>query len=243
VRVGRSRVVAEPQFVRQSRIEAGDRRGFVIALLGFAEAFRRRFARLVGGGEIGAAVERIVRRRLQVRGVAGAGTQARGALFDRRIEQIRKRIGRRRRGGPEDGLVGSISDELAPLEASEAQEAVADFDGFTTDSQNPQAPVEPAPALPDTLVAEQPVHEPVAAAVAQPAVEPQMVPEADKPARRSTVREKVSFAANPASETAAAVAPHAPEPAPASAEPAPAETDQAGPRKAGWWSRRFGGGE
>ena len=69
MRVGRGRVVAQPQFVRQSRIEPGDRRGFVIALRGFAEAFRCRFARLVGGGEIGAAVERIVRRRLQVRAV------------------------------------------------------------------------------------------------------------------------------------------------------------------------------
>jgi ribonuclease E len=30
---------------------------------------------------------------------------------------------------------------------------------------------------------------------------------------------------------------------PAPAEPAPAASDEAAPRKAGWWSRRFGSGE
>jgi ribonuclease E len=33
-----------------------------------------------------------------------------------------------------------------------------------------------------------------------------------------------------------------PEPAAAPAEPAPAAATEAAPRKAGWWSRRFGGG-
>jgi ribonuclease E len=170
---------------------------------------------------------------------------------ERRPRRRGRRGGRRRRGGPEDGLVGSISDELAPLEAPEAQEAVADFDGVTTtDTATPRAPMEPATALPETHMAELPPREPVAPAVAPPAAEAQpaqTVQEADKPARRSTVREKVSFALNPSPETAvsAQVALHAPEPAPspAPAEPAPAETDQAGSRKAGWWSRRFGGGE
>lgn len=163
---------------------------------------------------------------------------------ERRPRRRGRRGGRRRRGGPEDGLVGSIADELAPPEVSEAQEAVADFDGImTTDSAIPPAPAEPAKALPEAQMAEQPAQEPVAAAPAEPAAEP--VPETDKPVRRSTVREKVSFASNPAPDTAvsAPVAPHAPEPAPAPAEAAPAETSQAAPRKAGWWSRRFGGGE
>jgi ribonuclease E len=99
--------------------------------------------------------------------------------------------------------------------------------------------------LPETQILEQPPHEPAAAAVAEPAAESQTGQEADKPARRSTVREKVSFGSTPTAETAlsAPVAPHASEPAPAPAEAAPAETDQAAPRKAGWWSRRFGGGE
>jgi ribonuclease E len=164
---------------------------------------------------------------------------------ERRPRRRGRRGGRRRRGGPEDGLVGSIADELAPPEASEAQEAVADFDGVTADSAIPRAPAEPAMALPETRMAEQPAHEPVAAAVEEPAAEPQTIQEADRPARRSTVREKVSFVSNPTAETAvsAPVAPHVPELAPAPAESTAAETGQAAPRKAGWWSRRFGGGE
>jgi ribonuclease E len=164
---------------------------------------------------------------------------------ERRPRRRGRRGGRRRRGGPEDGLVGSIADELAPPEASEAQEAVADFDGVTTDSAIPQAPAEPAMALPETRTVEQPAPEPVAAAVTEPAAEPQISQDADRPVRRSTVREKVSFVSSPTAETVVStpVAPRAPEPAPTPAEPAAAETGQAAPRKAGWWSRRFGGGE
>jgi ribonuclease E len=164
---------------------------------------------------------------------------------ERRPRRRGRRGGRRRRGGPEDGLVGSIADELTPPEASEAQEAVADFDGAPMDAAIAQASAEPTAALPQTQILEQPPHEPAAAAVAEPAAESQTGQEADKPARRSTVREKVSFGSTPTAETAlsAPVAPHASEPAPAPAEAAPAETDQAAPRKAGWWSRRFGGGE
>jgi ribonuclease E len=72
--------------------------------------------------------------------------------------------------------------------------------------------------------------------------------EAEKAAarRRSTVREKVSFLvdAQPAAATAAEprqVEPPTAAPAPAQPEPEPA-SDNA-PRKAGWWSRRFGSGE
>jgi ribonuclease E len=78
--------------------------------------------------------------------------------------------------------------------------------------------------------------------------------ESDKAARRrSTVREKVSFLAD--APAAAAAPPHTAEAVadqvhaePAAAAPAPAEpatetTTEAQPRKAGWWSRRFGNGE
>ncbi len=74
--------------------------------------------------------------------------------------------------------------------------------------------------------------------------------EADRAAarRRSTVREKVSFLTSAPSEPAPAVShseaePAATAPAPAPAEPAPAAASEAAPRKAGWWSRRFGNGE
>jgi ribonuclease E len=64
--------------------------------------------------------------------------------------------------------------------------------------------------------------------------------------RRSTVREKVSFLvdAQPQPAAASPVSHSQPaEPAPASAEPAAETTTDTGPRKAGWWSRRFGNGE
>ncbi|MCP3374933.1 ribonuclease E/G, partial [Bradyrhizobium cajani] len=65
--------------------------------------------------------------------------------------------------------------------------------------------------------------------------------------RRSTVREKVSFMltaqpepATPVAQATEPVIPPAPvvEPAPEAANETPAA-----PRRAGWWSRRFGGGE
>ncbi|TAI61387.1 hypothetical protein, partial [Bradyrhizobium sp. Leo170] len=66
--------------------------------------------------------------------------------------------------------------------------------------------------------------------------------------RRSTVREKVSFSSQPEPAPVVVQSESEPippaEPAPAAvAEPAPAATTtEASPRKAGWWSRRFGGG-
>ena len=162
---------------------------------------------------------------------------------ERRPRRRGRRGGRRRRGGDradgggdhvEAGQAGSIADELAPPPAPEAAEAVADFD-----SGHP-----PAPALPEvqpepiaTAPEAQHVEPPQAAAVSEPPAEM----EHEKPApRRSTVREKVSFGSGsaPTTEAPAPVAHSAPEPTPA---PAP-ETSEAQPRKAGWWSRRFGGG-
>jgi ribonuclease E len=67
--------------------------------------------------------------------------------------------------------------------------------------------------------------------------------------RRSTVREKVSFLVDAQSAAAAPVShsePGAPTPAPAptpAAETASETAADTQPRKAGWWSRRFGNGE
>ncbi|WP_440640125.1 Rne/Rng family ribonuclease [Bradyrhizobium sp. PUT101] len=163
---------------------------------------------------------------------------------DRRRRRGR-RGGRRRRGGGEEGLAGSISDELGTNPPSEATDAVADFDGFgneaapsiaqaehtevehTTEPQivQPEAPAQPEPAA-------------AAAAAEEPAD--------DKATRRrSTVREKVSLVSSsqseptaPVTQAAEPIAPPAPEPAPEAASETPAA-----PRRAGWWSRRFGGGE
>ena len=167
---------------------------------------------------------------------------------DRRRRRGR-RGGRRRRGGTEEGLAGSIGDELGASQPSEATAAVADFDGFGSE------------AAPSIAQAEQPA-EPQAAQLepraelqteASPAPEPTVAAAEEEPAedkaarRRSTVREKVSFLSSSPSEPAMPVA-QATEPvAPpvAEAEPAPeaASETPAAPRRAGWWSRRFGGGE
>lgn len=184
----------------------------------------------------------------------GAARDDQAGSGDRRPRRRGRRGGRRRRGsgGPEDGLAGSISDELSPAATPEASEAVADFDSHDA---------EPTPSLAQPeLVAEPPEWQPTEAApveaVAAPEREPAVAAAEDTAAegdraqrRRSTVREKVSFASSPQPEPAAPAlvqspaeetAP-APEPAAAAPEPAPAATAEAPTRK-GWWSRRFGGG-
>jgi ribonuclease E len=68
--------------------------------------------------------------------------------------------------------------------------------------------------------------------------------EAEKAARRrSTVREKVSFgSSSPEPVTPGTQQPQAAAPAEAHSEPAQETTTEAtAPRRAGWWSRRFGG--
>jgi ribonuclease E len=164
---------------------------------------------------------------------------------ERRPRRRGRRGGRRRRGGPEDGLAGSIADELTPPSAPEATEAVADFDG------GPSA--QPMPALEPEPAASQPFSsQPFSSQSDQASQEAARAPdaeethEADKAAarRRSTVREKVSFLsdAQPASAPAAEQRPAEPV-APASDQPADESAAETAPRKAGWWSRRFGGGE
>jgi ribonuclease E len=127
---------------------------------------------------------------------------------------------------------------------SEATSAVADFDGYSPDARHPEPQPEP--------IAPQP--EPQAADHRQPEASPALAQdetaqEAERAARRrSTVREKVSFAVNTQPAEAPAVAPASAEPEPAAVAPASqpsaseAETDTQ-PRRAGWWSRRFGNGE
>ncbi len=162
---------------------------------------------------------------------------------DRRRRRGR-RGGRRRRGPGEEGLAGSIGDELAANAPSEATDAVADFDGFSGEA---------APSIAQAEHTSQPQvtqPEPRIEATARPEPAPAAADEEhadDKAARRrSTVREKVSFMSSsqsepaPVAQAAEPVAPPAPAPEPA---PAAASETSAAPRRAGWWSRRFGGGE
>jgi ribonuclease E len=171
--------------------------------------------------------------------LARGDNQANG---ERRPRRRGRRGGRRRRGNGEreDGLAGSITDELIPPPAPEAADAVADFDGG-----HPPAPslpeVQPEPIAPahEPQLTEQHAPEAVSA--------PDTEAENDKPvARRSTVREKVSFGSSaPVADAPAPVAQSTPEPSSgAVSEPGQAaDTSDNQPRKAGWWSRRFGGGE
>jgi ribonuclease E len=89
--------------------------------------------------------------------------------------------------------------------------------------------------------------EPDARAPAPTAEETRQEAERAAARRRSTVREKVSFMTSAPAEPAPSVSHGAPEPfkspAPAPTEPAPATSDEGAPRKAGWWSRRFGNAE
>lgn len=187
-------------------------------------------------------------------GEEGEDQAARGeqqGSADRRRRRGR-RGGRRRRGPGEEGLAGSIGDELAANAPSEATDAVADFDGFSGEA---------APSIAQAEHTSQPQvaqPEPRAAAKIEASIEATTRPEpapaaadeenADDKAsrRRSTVREKVSFLSSSQSEPAPVaqapepVAPPAPAPEPA---PAAASETSAAPRRAGWWSRRFGGGE
>ncbi|HTC96496.1 MAG TPA: Rne/Rng family ribonuclease [Bradyrhizobium sp.] len=165
---------------------------------------------------------------------------------ERRPRRRGRRGGRRRRGGDRmdegqlEGQVGSIADELAPPPAPEAADAVADFDGgHPHDAALPEVQPEPiAPAAEPQFTS----HEPAS----PPASEPVAHDNEKQAPRRSTVREKVSFSSSaPASDVAAPVGHSTPEPTSVT-EPAPEEAAPSGenaPRKAGWWSRRFGGGE
>jgi ribonuclease E len=89
--------------------------------------------------------------------------------------------------------------------------------------------------------------EPVESAPAPTPEETRQEAERAAARRRSTVREKVSFVTSAPAEPAPSISHSAPEavesPTPAPVEPAPASSSDDAPRKAGWWSRRFGSGE
>jgi len=176
-------------------------------------------------------------------GQPGFARDDQGGNGERRPRRRGRRGGRRRRGGgPEEGLAGSITDELGPTQAPEAVEAVADFDGGSSEPAPSLVQPEPVAQLVDPQPAElSPVQPAPVEAVATSEETPA---EADRAARRrSTVREKVSFASSPAPEAPAPALVESPaetSTAPA-AEPMPAATTEAPTRK-GWWSRRFGGG-
>jgi ribonuclease E len=176
----------------------------------------------------------------------GVARADQGPNGDRRPRRRGRRGGRRRRGtGPEDGLVGSIADELGPTSVPEATNAVADFDGGSPEPAPSFVAPEPVPQPPQLEPAD---YAPATAASSASAPVEETAQEADRAAarRRSTVREKVSFLSSAQPDTAPPVSHSAPEPlAPTEpAEPAPAETTTTeAPRKAGWWSRRFGNAE
>jgi ribonuclease E len=166
---------------------------------------------------------------------AARGDQAAGG--ERRPRRRGRRGGRRRRGGLEDGLAGSIADELGPTSAPEVVSAVADFDGN-------QAAGQPLSVAQPESIPSSPEHQRSDSAQQEAARggEAEAAQDAERAARRrSTVREKVSFAV----EAQPAAAPAAHSQAEPSPEPQPAAetTTEAQPRRAGWWSRRFGGGE
>ncbi|WP_029582899.1 ribonuclease E/G [Bradyrhizobium sp. URHD0069] len=161
---------------------------------------------------------------------------------DRRPRRRGRRGGRRRRGGLEDGLAGSIVDEFRPASLSEATSAVADFDGSPAESPAPEIQPQSIAPTPEPHPAERAQQEPAAAPTQEETAQ-----EAERAARRrSTVREKVSFLVDAQRDAAPPVNPSQPEPpapSPPAAQPASEVTTDTQPRRAGWWSRRFGGGE
>jgi len=170
-------------------------------------------------------------------GLARSDLQAGG---ERRPRRRGRRGGRRRRGNePEDGLAASITDELGPRSEPEASSAVADFDGGPSQSSLPLVQPERIASQPEQQPADHGQSE-----AARASAEAETAQEAERAARRrSTVREKVSFLADAQPAAAAPSKPGQSEPAAAPAEPAAEATGDDQPRKAGWWSRRFGNSE
>jgi ribonuclease E len=172
----------------------------------------------------------------------GAVRSDQAAGGERRPRRRGRRGGRRRRGGPEDGLAGSIADELGPTPVPEVTSAVADFDNYSSEPSQPA--VQPEPMAPPP---EQPHLDRRPQETTATAPEAETAQEAERAAarRRSTVREKVSFLVNAQPDATAPVSHSPPQPPPA--EPVPAEpasdASDGRPRRAGWWSRRFGNGE
>jgi ribonuclease E len=171
---------------------------------------------------------------------------------ERRPRRRGRRGGRRRRGGPEDGLAGSIADELGPTPISEAIDAVADFDGYSGEPSLPVVQPESIAPPPERQYVDHGQADHVQQQqqeAARPSLQEDTAQEAERAARRrSTVREKVSFLVEARPDPAPAPVNHSPPapsvaPAPAQPAPEPEAADDGQPRRAGWWSRRFGSGE
>jgi ribonuclease E len=160
--------------------------------------------------------------------------QAEPGNGERRPRRRGRRGGRRRRGAgnqdgdsTEEGLAAAIVDDLGPLAPPEAAEAAEDL--------NASLPLEPvAPADQDEPAEAQAVE---AEADAEPTSD-----ETEKPRRRSTVREKVSFlfgGDTPAEQPPASPGIETPAASPAHEAEQTSPTESA-PRRSGWWSRRSG---
>jgi len=153
----------------------------------------------------------------------------------------------------ESGLAGSITDELAPPATPEAANAVADFDGYSSSGpSSPEVHSEPIAPAAEPHAADHPAEEaaraPIASVIENPGEttaphqEATAEPEKAGP-RRSTVREKVTFLADAQPPSPPVASPEAASPPAAPATPAAEPTTESPPRRAGWWSRRFGGAE
>jgi ribonuclease E len=163
---------------------------------------------------------------------------------ERRPRRRGRRGGRRRRGGPEDGPAGAGADEFAPTPVSGIATAAGDFHEPAPDRDRPAIQPEPVALQPEAQQTDHPREEPP-----RMPEQHETAAEAERAARRrSTVREKVSFVPEAQPSSTPAVVPansHSGPPAPAPESEPPGQQTESGPqpRRAGWWSRRFGGGE
>jgi ribonuclease E len=170
------------------------------------------------------------------------GDQAGGG--ERRPRRRGRRGGRRRRGGPEDDPAATLSDEFARVPISESGAAVADLDGIAPETDRTAIQPEPVALQPEAQQADHHHEEPP-----RTPEQHETAAEAERTARRrSTVREKVSFVLETQPAPTPAAIPVGSEGEPAASPPEPQPPSQQAeastqPRRAGWWSRRFGGGE
>jgi ribonuclease E len=148
---------------------------------------------------------------------------------ERRPRRRGRRGGRRRRGSNGANPVDSISDELGPPSESEVVEAVADLDSV---SIAPETQTDPSEA---ETRPQQHTTNPSAEARNETASESEKAV-----CRRSTVREKVSSSSQEAPPAGPLIQSLPEASTPESQQPPPEVSDETRPRRAGWWSRRFG---
>jgi ribonuclease E len=147
---------------------------------------------------------------------------------ERRPRRRGRRGGRHRRNAREEGGASSGSDESSSSPMSTAHEA----DVYVSTP-------EPSSGYQQQTTQDLPTQD-LNQSVANEADERSVAHDSEKPRRRSTTREKVSFFSEPQVEQES--------PARAQDDSTPAahsETSESAeqPQKAGWWSRRFGGGK